>query len=124
MKTVKTKYFEIYNNSKDKNDFITKFLKEYPQLKKQTALRRWYDVSKSEKQTPISKQYNNKDKVVVSGAKLLLIKDMVHYKQKLSRPYLKKYGYNDAEINYLIDEKIITLEKDGVQNNNTGDKEE
>ena len=37
---------------------------------------------------------------------------MMKYNVQLDRKYLKKYGYNDKEINWLIDNKYIILEEE------------
>lgn len=126
-------YLKHYNKTSNRQEFILSVLKDYPKMSPNSAQRRWYDCEKiSNNKKPIrdiivSKkildgQYSDDTKQYVGGEKLLRVQDMLRYKIKLSREYLNKYGYNNNEINYLIDKKIITLENE-LQNNNTGNKE-
>lgn len=95
------KYFNEYKQSNNKEEFVKLLLSKYKDIKKQTALRRWYDF-----------------KIIVDEEvlayveechplKLLTLQDMIKYKQKITREYLKKYGFNDGEINWLIYNKFI-----------------
>lgn len=106
----KINYQEYYNKSKDKKHFIFLVLKDYPHIKESSAQRRWYECIKHPKLE--IKEFEDRDKILVSGPKLFMIQDMVKYGKKIDRPYLYKYGYNNAEINWLIDNGYITIKHD------------
>jgi len=48
--------------------------------------------------------YDSSEKMSVNVLKLLLFKDMKRYKMKITRKYLRIYGFTNYEINWLIDE--------------------
>lgn len=99
-----SKYSIYYNQSKNKEEFIKLLLQHFPKLSLSTANRRWYDYKIQKVNI-----YSDNEKQHVSELKLLTIKDMIKYKVNLTREYLNKYGYNNAEINWLLDEKYIIL---------------
>jgi adenylyl- and sulfurtransferase ThiI len=100
---MRNKYYEEYKKSKNKEEFIEILLKKYKNIKKQTAIRRWYDFSKKNIFVKEEKQFEVEPHIL----KILKIKDMLRYKIQLTREYLKQNGFNDDEINWLISNKYI-----------------
>jgi hypothetical protein len=104
------KYYDEFNNSKNKQEFISILLKKYPGIKKETAERRYYDIKKKFNVIIKKEKYRLKDKIKPHDLKILMIKDMVRYGIKVDREYLQRHGLNLLEINWLIDEGIINIE--------------
>ena len=116
------KYVEDYTPGMTKEEFVKRFLAKYPTLTKKTAERRFYDVRKSVPQTPVAPRptllpkvettYSNDEIKAVDPYKMLMINDMKRYGTKMTRSMLRKYGLIPMEINWLVHNKIITLEEE------------
>ena len=124
-------YLDEWKQTGNKEDFINLLLKNKPELKRKTAERRYYDVKNikveqnniknkkedkkklPEENKPLNKEkYDKEYKKEVSDMKRLMLQDMLRYNIKITRPYLKKYGFIDYEINWLEDNGFIVLEED------------
>lgn len=112
--TMLEKYKEIYITAKTKNEFIKLCKKKYPKILLSSFERRWYDLRKMftvELSQPIKKPEEN---IVLQGDdsqfiqpdmfKLLTFDDMVMNGFKPNREFLRRYGFSDMEINWLIKE--------------------
>jgi len=111
------KYLVEYNSIQTKNQFIDLLLKKYPNIKKSTAERRYYELKKAVKEKttivitkPIWK-YNHQEKEMPHALKIITAKDMVRLGIKYDRKYLQSHGFNDLEINWLVDDGIIILDE-------------
>ena len=117
VKKLATKYINEYNTVSSKSEFINLIRRKYPKLKKATAIRRYYDCKKILENIDIVKPkkpgwiYNMHDKEKPHTLKLIMINDMIRFKIKIDRKYLQQHGFNDLEINWLVDEGLITLDE-------------
>ena len=110
-----SRYINEFNSVSSKKEFITLLLKKYPKLKKETAIRRYYDCKKIVLQNisvkPLIWKYSMKEKEKPHPLKLIMIKDMIRFNMKINREYLQQHGFNNMEINWLVDEGLITLDE-------------
>lgn len=122
------KYENEFKKSSTKGEFIKRVLRNYPEIKSQSAERRYYDLKRffqtSKRPTqqeviatpliPITKniEYDKNETKPLDIYKDLMIQDMLRYNIKLTRAYLKKHGFMDSEINWLIQNDKINLTED------------
>ena len=99
------KYKKEYKSTVDKKTFVDLVLKNYPDIKKSTAERRYYDVRKTFKNQP--KKYLPQEKLKPNHFKMLEFKDMKRLNIKITKEYLFKYGFFSLEINWLEDEGLL-----------------
>jgi len=99
-------YQDEYKETINKKSFMKLVLKRYPKLKESTAQRRWYDCKKvlgEQQDEPIQKSVFAEDIPVSKPPTLKMIQfeDMKRMKYKITKEFLRKYGYNYDEINWL-----------------------
>lgn len=97
------KYKNEYLETRDRNKFIKLLLKKYINIKRSTAERRWSDCVRF---VAIPK-YNAEEKKQPVMQKMLILDDMIKYKQPITKENLEKYGFNIYEINWIEDEGYI-----------------
>jgi len=88
-----------------KEKFIELFKKNYPNLKEQTAKRRFYDLRK--KFGVQSGKFQQTEKKPLRLQKTIQLNDMKKYGIKINKDYLFKHGFTVYEINWLEDQGII-----------------
>ena len=107
------KYKEIYLKEKTKEEFIKLCRKKYPKILPSSFERRWYDLRKMfsvEIAQPIKKPdvvilENDENKASQPDMfKLLMFDDMIINGYKPTREFLRRYGFNENEIKWLIKE--------------------
>ena len=111
------KYEKEYKQTKDKKTFIILVLNRYPNAKLQTVDRRWYTLrkhfSKLNKPRKVIKdsqylEYSKEELLEPHHLKKMLLVDMLRITpEKVTRKGLTKYGFNPAEINWLIKEGVV-----------------
>ena len=124
------KYEDEYKRAIDKNDFVKLSLKKYPQLNKTTPLKRYYELrikfgelpfKKPEIKKEELKKEEPKEEFIVkieeksdvitikpNHLKILMIQDMNRFGIKITKDILKKYGFKEEEMNWVIaNEKSI-----------------
>lgn len=120
------KYEKEFLASTTKGEFVKRVLHNNKQLKSQSAERRYYELKQvfTNKTRPTQKRlisvpliYNNiefdkNDIKPINAIKRLMIEDMRKYGTKITRTILKKYGFVDSEINYLLTNNMIILAED------------
>jgi len=122
-KQITKKYIDEYNSIETKEEFVKKLLYKYPEIKKVTALRRYYDTKKLLQQTytptiskainsPLKWKYEKDEKEIPHPLKIIMVKDMIRLGMKIDRTYLLHHGLNNLEINWLVDEGLINLKED------------
>ena len=100
-----SKYLDEYNMATSKKDFVKIMSDKHPHLKHTSILRGWYKIKKRVAlRRKVEVVYDSSEKMSVNVLKLLLFKDMKRYKMKITRKYLRIYGFTNYEINWLIDE--------------------
>ena len=109
------KYFKEYKITNNKYEFIQLLISKYP-IKPATAERRYYDVRKKAKTEELKrKPYTPKihpDEITKpSYQRLVELEDMKRLKTKLTRENLTRYGFLEYEINWLITNNVLELEK-------------
>ena len=113
------KYEGVYKESKDLKDFIKKAHKKFPEVKIVSFKRRWYDLQKikKESQVVVKKIEVAQDKwkqelqqveaflpeeiSKPSHLKMLQFEDMKRL-GKINEQILRRYGFKDEEIRWLI----------------------
>lgn len=106
------KYLEIFRKSLTKKDFIKVAMDTFP-IKKSSAERRWYECKSVE-----PKKILAEEKVLIKNTfrgqlsqpdtfKMLTVQDMVSKGYKPNRKFLRRYGFSESEINWLIDKSYI-----------------
>lgn len=105
------KYEEIYKKTNTKNEFVNVAMKKFPDIKKETAVRRYYDVRKKIKtpKTVIIEpiEISNVEYIKPDYLKMLVINDMKRLKIKITKEILKKHGFKNEEINWLIKNEMV-----------------
>jgi len=109
------KYEDEYKNTINKEQFIELMFSKYLSLKKNTIIRRYYDLRKMFGEQPV-KKIIKKEKVIEEEQerkypadevyeppyrKILELEDMKRFSYKITRQLLRKYGWTDYEINWL-----------------------
>lgn len=114
-----SKYQEIYDSVKDKEEFIKVARKKYPKLKITSFNRRYYELKKREEKHLKKNKINNlitnlnKDEAILgekqqpNQIKLLMLDDMKRMGYKITRQSLFKHGFNHDEINWLIINEMV-----------------
>lgn len=102
------KYNREYINSYNKKDFIEKLLDKYPNLKKSTAERRWYELKKKYGKKIFIKVDDGDITRKPNIIKIQEYKDMKRLNINITYELLRKHGFSKAEINWLA--------KHGVEN--------
>lgn len=107
--TKQMKYKQEYLSTKSKEEFINLLLNRYSHLKRTTAFRRFYDLKKiygTQEQIKIIREpiYDSEEKSKPGIMRMMLFNDIKKYRIKITREYLRKYGFTPIEINWLIDE--------------------
>ena len=101
------KYETEYKQTKNRKDFIVLAMRRYKGIKRNTAIRRYYDLRKLlGTQTP---KYHSTEKEKPNHIKMLQLQDMKRLNYKITRELLHTYGYSELEINWLIDEEDINV---------------
>ena len=94
------KYQKEFNKSKNKEGFIKLVLHNYPQIKRSTANRRYYDYH-------VENKHNINEKETLTYLHQILLKDAKRYKMKITRGFLLKLGFTNYEINWLEDKQEL-----------------
>jgi len=108
MKNMMMKYLKEYNVTTNKQEFVELVLKNYSNIKRKTADRRYYDYQKYKKEN----KYNNDEKIEPNMLNKLLLKDAKKYGKLITRNFLLKHGFKPFEINWLDEYKQLDEEVD------------
>ena len=115
------KYEKEYKQTENKEEFITLVLSIYKDIKPDTARRRFYDLRKRfGVQQPMKKYEEIKQETesvvldeeklplkIPGHMKLLMFDDMKKMGYKLTKEFLRQYGFTVPEINWLrINKKV------------------
>lgn len=101
-------YENEYLATRNKKEFMILLSKKYPHLKPSTQERRYYDCKK-ELGEQEQHHYPDTQKKVVPILKMIKFNDMKKYQKNLDRSMLKKYGFDEFEINWLEDEGLFNV---------------
>jgi len=128
------KYENEYKISKNKKDFVRLLLKLYKYLDKTTPIKRYYDLRKEFGELPFTKRIEIKRKEIVeiidenidivkpTHLKMLLLQDMKRLRIVMSKEYLRRYGFKEGEIVWIMKMKMKNNmrlgEKHGHEQNN------
>jgi hypothetical protein len=99
---VKEIFEKIYNETNNKKEFI-KICNLRHQIKKSSAERRWYDLYKKLGKQNFKQKYSEEQKSEPNHLKKLMIEDFKKMKIKINKDFLKKWKFNELEINWLED---------------------
>lgn len=125
------KYMDVFFSSSDRESFILKASKQFPKIKEQSLKRYygyftkyllgrrlnysgtqgWSQKKNAKRVKPKREKYMPIEKERPPHLKLVSLKDMVDYDYVLTRELLKKYGFRELEVNWLIDEGWQIKEK-------------
>lgn len=101
------KYEREYRETKTKAEFIRLALRRYKEIKRDTAIRRYYDLRvRLGTQTP---KYESYQKQKPNHMKMIEFEDMKRLKYDINRKILRKYGFTEWEVNWLEDEENIKV---------------
>lgn len=106
------KYKEEWFETMDRRDFVQLLVKKY-NMNPKTADRRYYDVKHLTPKIKVEqkkKKYDDDQKTPIDEWKNITLQDMIRMNMKLTREFMRRHGFLESEINYLIDEGRITLE--------------
>jgi len=125
------KYRKEYLGTKTKEAFTKAVLKNFKDIKPETATRRWYDLRKKfgnqedikkitsiltreeirENLSPIRIDSNEIPTREPNQLRLLEYLDMKKFKQKTTRKYLSGKGFSEGELNWLEERNMIESEE-------------
>jgi len=110
------KYEIEYKAAEDREAFVYLVRKNH-KVKKATAIRRYYDLRKVFGELPYKTQPKDEEDMMYpesmksepSHMKKMMLSDMKKLGHKLTRKFLRKYGFGEYEMNWLEDngEEII-----------------
>jgi len=99
------KYENEFKSTTNKEEFVKMLIETYPHIKKQTAVRRWYDLRK---EFGIQNDRYPKDEMdEPPHLKILMFQDMIKFKKDIDRQFLMKYGFTVYEINWLANNNML-----------------
>ena len=106
------KYIKIYEQYKDKNNFVKVAHRKYPKLKKHSLTRRWYDCKKITNTIEVTiqdevQQFTPEELSAPNKLRLINIDDMKRFNMSINDAILKSHGFNVREINWLLANNII-----------------
>lgn len=96
------KYINEYNKSQNIKDFVKLLVKNG--VKETTAKRRYYDYRQKFGK---KENYESTSKIKPNYLKLIEINDIKRLQKNITREFLLKHGFNNYEINWLIDEGYL-----------------
>ena len=110
IKSAQRRYYEVKKRTKFKQPELNKIINVYNNVNDEKLYTPPDEikVNKEEKET----NYLSSEKIKPSYMKMMQLNDMLNMydKNRVNRDFLRKYGFNDMEINWLEDEnKIVKL---------------
>jgi len=112
------KYYKDYLIAKEKEEFVKLLWNRY-KVKRETAVRRWYDVRQignanikiEQKSIKPVEVYVDTDSKMPDIIKMQTLNDMKRYGYKLTKLFLRKHGFSEYEINW-VESKEGKLERE------------
>jgi hypothetical protein len=115
------KYDNEFEATDNREDFIKLAIRNYGTTY-ENARKRYYEArmrARGTSNTPIKQKYNpaiikektytNEEKSKPNPIKMFDYEDLKRFGGKLSRAKLSRYGFNEKEINWLVDEKGLVI---------------
>jgi hypothetical protein len=94
---LKEKYLKIFNETNSRKEFVAKVREQFPDLSTDTPRRYYSTFIKTVPQKTVLKEFN------LSQAKKIKLEDMQRYEIKITYNLLKTEGFNEEEINKILE---------------------